>query len=86
MHMWVHVCVNETEAWAFCEDRGILGTWAALHFAPFLPLHFPSFIPPLFSFPSLSFSFIHSLHWESQWTQIFIDSTWKNMETAGQSV
>jgi len=76
MHMWVHVRVNETEVWTFCEDRGYMGTWAALCFLRSLLLHFAS-LRSLFLSSGASFTLFIESHSEHRSLLTVHGRTWK---------
>lgn len=77
MHMWARVCVNGTEVWPFCEDRGILGTWAALSLAPSPPRRYPSFPSFPFLFTPPSFTLFAESHNEHRSLLTVHARTWK---------
>lgn len=79
------VCVGNREVGAFVR-MGMLQAPERDFASPHLytSISFPSVISPFFLFPFPFPSF--TLFRELQRAQIFIDGTWWNMETAGQSV
>lgn len=85
MHIQAPVRVGGGKAWAFCEDGALQAPERDFAFPHlYLSISFPSVSPP---FPLFPFSFPSFTPFrELQPAQIFIDSTWWNMETAGQSV